>query len=84
MAHQDFPELGDLAIDVAGAAVAKNNVYFSYYRFCALIDRTRPEVNSRFYGTLKKAIPEIREKRRELVFPPLAVARDDFEHIAWS
>ena len=73
MAHGGTP---GLVVDVAGGAVQKTKVYFSYYRFCALIDRTRPEANRRFYEALKKAIPEIRVKQRELVFPPLAVARD--------
>jgi hypothetical protein len=62
MVHGDFPDLGDLAIDVAGCAVGKSQVYFSYYRFFSFIDRTRPEVNSQFFRTLKQALPGIREK----------------------
>lgn len=73
----------DLAIDVSGGPVARSAVYGSYYRFCALIDRTRPEANRRFYEALKKAIPEILVKQRELVFPPLVAARDAFAQVIW-
>ena len=72
----------DLVIDVIGGAVQKTKVYFSYYQFCAA-ERTRPDTNHRFYSALKNAIPEILVKQRELVFPPLAAARDAFERIIW-
>jgi hypothetical protein len=75
-------------------------LYESYRHFCGYVDHSKPEVNSQFFKTLKQAVPEIQEKRgtsadgarrRELIFPSLAMSRESMERyfkqpgmIAWS
>ncbi len=75
-------------IPAEGGSIEKNDLYDDYMAFCSH-QRTRPDVASQFFKSIKTAIPSLKDSRgkaegglgrpRMAVLPPLSVARREFE-----